>query len=246
MKTSGALLTVLAVLLAAGCGDRSQQSRAVKRQIEILARGEADERAKAAAELGRMHASNAWQQLVVATGDLRPEVRLAAVEALVEIGDPRAAGVLCEQLKSPAWRNRQLAAQGLGRLRSPSAVAPLRESVHDEYVAVAAAAAEALVACGGLADLKAIAGSANETVGAREAALLILGESGRDGLDGILAAMRDTNSAVRVAAYAVVAKACTAKEAPLLVDGPPRCVARAGGDDRDRQCRTSNGRSEDA
>jgi HEAT repeat protein len=214
----------LAVLLAAaaalcGCGDSSPEAKALRSNLDALSQADVQSRIVAANELGRMRATNAVPRLILASDDIRPDVRMAVVEALVQIGDPRAAEVFCRHLKSREWRTRQLAAQGLGRLGSASAAPHLREAMRDEQVAVSTAAAVALSACVGPDLLKAIAESGDEPVGAREAALLVLGESGAAGIEAVSAAARDTNAAVRAAAFAALARSGGAKEAALLVDG---------------------------
>lgn len=219
MRFARFTVAVVSVLVLSGCGRESPQAQAVRRQMDILQQGDAESRVAAAAELGRMRATNAVEALINASTDIRPDVRVAAVEALVQIGDPRASGAFCRQLKSSEWRSRQLAAQGLGGIRDPSAVPFLREAMRDEHVAVATAAAAALSSCGSLDVLKAAASATNEPTGAREAALLILGESGPACAGAIAAALRDTNATVRMAAFSALAKTGGASEAPLLIDG---------------------------
>lgn len=218
MRLGWILTVTLSVALVTGCGD-SPQAKAVKRQLDTLSRGDPDERIGAAAALGRMKATNAVPGLIRAIDDVRPDVSRAAVEALVGIGDPRASGAFRRQLKASEWRIRQLSAQGLGDARSPDSVPSLILAVRDTHAAVAAAAAAALVSCGGMDDLKGIACSTNETLSAREAALLVLGDSGSEGLEAVRQAVQDTNEAVRVAAYAALIKTGKSAEVPLLLAG---------------------------
>jgi HEAT repeat protein len=191
----------------------------VRRLVADLSSREPATRLRAAQELGRLRASNSVPWLIHATNDIRPDVCVAVVEALAEIAAPASCPALCAQLKGGEWRSRQAAAQGLGRIRDPAAVPCLLEAVRDDHIAVATAAAAALGSCGGIDALRSVACSTNEAVSAREAVLLVIGEFGSSGIDALAVAARDTNAAVRVAAYGALAKVGRAKEAPLLVDG---------------------------
>lgn len=215
-------LPVLLFVTAAafcGCGDGSPGAGAVKRNMDALSLPDVESRIAAATELGRMRASNAVPRLIAASEDVRPDVRMAAVEALVEIGDPRAQEALVRHLKSGEWRTRQLAAQGLGRLGQASAAPHLREAMRDGHVAVAASAATALASCGGPEALVLVALSGDEPAGAREAALLALGESGAAAIQAIRPLLGDTNDAIRAAAYNALAKAGGTNEAALMIEG---------------------------
>jgi HEAT repeat protein len=215
----GRILAALSLALAVGCTDSSPREKTICLYLDTLSQGDPDARIAAAVELARLCATSAVPGLIRAANDVRPDVSMAAVEALVEIGDPRASEALVRQLRAGEWRTRQLAAQGLGRFKSARVIPRLVEAVRDEHAAVAAASAAALVSCGGMSELKAVAASTDETLSAREAALLVLGESGPDGLDTVRRAIGDSNAAVRVAAYGALIRTGGASEVPLLVKG---------------------------
>ncbi|HKY32743.1 MAG TPA: VWA domain-containing protein [Candidatus Polarisedimenticolia bacterium] len=83
---------------------------------EDLARGDEDQRARAAAGLASMPHQEAAEALRRALRDQSARVRAAAVRALGERRDPRAARWLAKRLEDPDPAVRQAAAQALRRL----------------------------------------------------------------------------------------------------------------------------------
>ncbi len=86
--------------------------------------------------------------LIRAIGDAERHVRLAAIEALGDIGDTRAVEPLIAALKDSSWGVRQYAATALGAIGDTRAVKPLTAAFKDNKKIVRKAAAEALAKIG--------------------------------------------------------------------------------------------------
>ena len=76
--------------------------------------------------------------------DPDPVIRLGAIRALGEIGDPRAAKLLIERLEDGSNTVRRAAVQALGRIGNPEAVEPLIHALADRNPGVQITAVEAL------------------------------------------------------------------------------------------------------
>ncbi|MDZ4762923.1 MAG: HEAT repeat domain-containing protein [Chloroflexota bacterium] len=91
-------------------------------------------------------------------------VRLAAAEALGDIGDPSAVPALVERFESdPQIDIRWQAARSLGAIRDASAVPALMAALHDTAATIRAHAASALGAIGDRRAVNALRGAANDT-----------------------------------------------------------------------------------
>jgi HEAT repeat protein len=90
--------------------------------------------------------------LIMAVNDEERAVRLAAIEALGEIGDLRAVEPLITALQDGSWGVRSYAAAALGAIGDARAVKPLSALIRDSKKVVRKAAAEALAKIGPSAD----------------------------------------------------------------------------------------------
>jgi len=95
--------------------------------------------------------------LIRAVNDEERGIRLAAIEALGEIGDPRAVEPLIASLQDGSWGVRSSAATALGAIGDGRAVKPLSSLIRDGKKVVRKAAAEALAKIGPLADPESLA-----------------------------------------------------------------------------------------
>jgi HEAT repeat protein len=95
--------------------------------------------------------------LIRAVNDEERGIRLAAIEALGEIGDPRAVEPLIASLQDGSWGVRSSAATALGAIGDGRAVKPLSSLIKDSKKVVRKAAAEALAKIGPLADPESLA-----------------------------------------------------------------------------------------
>jgi HEAT repeat protein len=95
--------------------------------------------------------------LIRAVNDEERGIRLAAIEALGEIGDLRAVEPLIASLQDGSWGVRSSAATALGSIGDGRAVKPLSSLIKDSKKVVRKAAAEALEKIGPLADPESLA-----------------------------------------------------------------------------------------
>src|SRR5882762_775105 len=84
---------------------------------DLLSGNSVELRAEAARNLGRTHSKIAAWYLIEVLSDPAPEVRLAAVEALGEIGDPAAIEPLSKLLDSETLIDRSIILRAMDRLR---------------------------------------------------------------------------------------------------------------------------------
>jgi HEAT repeat protein len=155
-------------------------------------------RSRAVRALGRTAGPAALPRLVAALGDEHSEVRAAAVEALVAIGQP-AAPELVAALGDASEVARGAAAEALGLLRESSAVPGLLGALRDPALDVRAAAVEALGAIGDRAAMPGVlAGLSDENEDIRARTAIALGAIGdAEAVPGLLAALRDPDGVVR-------------------------------------------------
>jgi HEAT repeat protein len=95
--------------------------------------------------------------LIRAMNDEERGIRLAAIEALGAIGDPRAVEPLIAALQDDSWGVRSYAAAALGAIGDVRAVKPLSYLIRDSKKVVRKASAEALAKIGPLADPESLA-----------------------------------------------------------------------------------------
>ena len=146
-------------------------------------------------------ASSAVPALIEAIGDDNASVRLAAIQSLGALEDPRAIAALGKALKEDADpRVREAAAEALGDIDDPRAVPHLVEALRGERVAtVRERIIHALGDIGDPAAIDAIAGaSKDQSVGVRREVANALGEiEGRRALPTLLGMARDADVEVR-------------------------------------------------
>ena len=144
--------------------------------------------------------------LIGALEDSNWIVRMGAVEALGEIGDPRAAAPLVYRLGDPSEDVRAAAARALGKTGDAGAVSPLTAALKDPGGSVASGAAEALGRLGQRAEeaIPALvqAMSAGDCYLRRSAATALggMGDGARESLPALVAALGDEVDEVRKAA----------------------------------------------
>jgi HEAT repeat protein len=102
----------------------------------------------AAKLLGRLGDPTATPALMPRVDDVRPEVRLAALEALRQLADPAGEPALAACLHDASWHMRMGAVEALGALDTPSALARLVDALADPRSEVRLAARRALQAKG--------------------------------------------------------------------------------------------------
>src|SRR5437867_12327339 len=95
--------------------------------------------------VGRLAERGDLEGLSRAASHSRSKVRLAAVVAMGELGDQRAAGSLVTRLADPDEQVRIGAATALGRVGAPESARPLRNALSDPDPGVRHAAAESLL-----------------------------------------------------------------------------------------------------
>ncbi len=95
--------------------------------------------------------------LIGAMNDEERAIRLTAIEALGEIGDPRAVEPLIAALQDGSWGVRSYAAAALGAIGDARAVKPLTALIRDSKKVVRKAAAEALSKIGPSSDPESLA-----------------------------------------------------------------------------------------
>ena len=100
-------------------------------------------------------------------------MRHAAAQALVELGERRAVGPLCEALHDVNSAVRRAAAASLGRLKDDRAIGPLCGTLHDSLYWVRGTAAEALGLIGSREALPALLARLRPLVG--ESVILVRG-----------------------------------------------------------------------
>jgi HEAT repeat protein len=204
--------------------------RAVEPLVAALKDEEVNVRKAAVRALGRI-----WELTdIVELGNRDSKVKMAAAEALGELGDVRAVEPLITALKDEKvnvrkaavralgriWelsdivglgnndsKVRMAAAEVLGKLGDVRAVEPLVTALKDEARYVQAAAAEAL---GKLGDVQAVgplvAALKDEDMNVREAAVRALGELGDAGTKSLITALKDGDGNVRKTAAEVLGK----------------------------------------
>ncbi|MGA2502056.1 MAG: HEAT repeat domain-containing protein, partial [Tepidisphaeraceae bacterium] len=139
----------LVFLVAEGCGKPSTPAAtAARRAIDNLRSPDPQTRASAARRLGELKFADAVPQLIRTLVDPEQEPRIEAIVALGEIGGERAVDPLHKVLRSSEWIERKAGADALRKVKDARSIAPLLSVLGDEHSAVAAAAAQALVAIG--------------------------------------------------------------------------------------------------
>jgi HEAT repeat protein len=115
--------------------------------IAALRHERPDVAAMSAEVLGVRHAAAAVDELIdaLALWSDADEVAVSVIEALAELGDPRALDALVAALRDRSLRQRVAAARALGRFDQPTARAALRRAAReDPNAAVRTAAAFAV------------------------------------------------------------------------------------------------------
>lgn len=137
----------------------------------------------------------------------RPELRMAAANALAGLGEPRVVPALIDRLEDPDARVRARSARACGKLGDPRAVAALAGRLTDENVAVRHEAASALAAIGDDTAMSALLDWVDDDSDpVRRVVVSALGESGRmDAVDALVTALNDEASSVRrTAVYSII------------------------------------------
>ena len=134
--------------------------------------------------------------------------RVAAVDALVQIGDPSAVEPLMVTLNDADWATRKIAAEALGKLGDPRAVDPLAAAQKDANKDVRKAAAEAL---GKLGDARAVeplaAAQKDANKDVRKVAAEALGKLGDpSAVEPLAGALKDADRDVRKVAVEALGK----------------------------------------
>jgi HEAT repeat protein len=161
---------------------------------------------KLIAEMAGIDAEGAeWvqaQAFVEALGADRAELRMAAANALGQLGDPGAVSALVDTLDDPDPRVRERVARACGSIGDGRAVERLDARLEDGVGRVRRAAADALAAIGtdaALDSLLAAVDDPNEEV--RYAAVMALGGyHGEAAIDPLIGALEDESEPVRRAA----------------------------------------------
>ncbi len=143
----------------------------------------------------------AVQPLIARLKDCDWIVRLAAAQALRQIGDPLAIYPLIARLKDQDWHVRQTAAQALGQIGEPRAVAQLIAVLNDRSNRVRKAAANALGQIGAFAVEPLIVRLKDKNKDVRQAAAQALGQIGDPrAVEPLIARLKDRDWDVRQAA----------------------------------------------
>jgi HEAT repeat protein len=108
--------------LAEGLG-LTRDPRGERPLVELLTRGDEEERIRACRALGRLARPTSSSMLVTALSDPSPSVRAQAARALAELGDARSVPALVNLLGDPSWWVRARAAQALRALGKPGRIA---------------------------------------------------------------------------------------------------------------------------
>ena len=148
----GMAAAALAVGLACcGCGKRGTGAGAGSASSAELARqlGDPTRRAQAARELGRRKVKEAAEMIRVVAADKDPEVRLACLWALGQIGDPSTAAGVRFYVDDTDERVRMQAIESLGSLVHPESVAGLAAAAEAEDGKFRLAAYRSLARLGG-------------------------------------------------------------------------------------------------
>lgn len=108
--------------LAEGLG-LTRDPRGERPLVELLMRGDEEQRIRACRALGRLGLSTSSSMLVTALADPSPSVRAQAARALAELGDARSVPALVDLLSDPSWWVRARAAQALRAMGEPGRAA---------------------------------------------------------------------------------------------------------------------------
>jgi HEAT repeat protein len=108
--------------LAEGLG-LTRDPRAERPLVELLTRGDEEQRTRACRALGRLGLWTSVGVLVGALSDPSQSVRAQAARALAELGDARSVPALVDLLGDASWWVRARAAQALGALGEPGRAA---------------------------------------------------------------------------------------------------------------------------
>jgi HEAT repeat protein len=122
--------------------------RAERPLVDLLLRGDAEQRIRACRALGRLGQQTSAAVLVTALGDPSASVRAQAARALAELRERRSVGALIKLMDDDAWWVRARAAEALRALGEPG-LAALRhcaETHPDPFARERAAEALALEA----------------------------------------------------------------------------------------------------
>lgn len=213
-----------AARLLADFGDPSH----VQGLIQLLFDTSARVRLNAIHALGKIEADKAAPLLKTALGDSEPAIRASAAEALGNCGDESLVPALCELLEDSHPDPKRCAAEALGKLKDPSAVAYLIVLLGDEDDRVRVAACNSLMSLAfWLEDLEAknrlsialvisledalepVRAAAAETLG-------YLGLVDDEGLEALHTRLKDTSSAVIIAACAALGSIADPRSADEL------------------------------
>lgn len=137
----------------------------------------------------------------------RPELRMAAANALGGLGNPKTVPHLVERLEDDDLRVRARAARALGNIGDPRAIQPLREHVRDESVDVRREVADALAAVGTDEAIAALVDRVDdESPHIRHVVVSAIGETGDPRpIDALVTALQDENDVVRrTAVFAII------------------------------------------
>lgn len=137
----------------------------------------------------------------------RPELRMAAANALARLDEPRAVPALVERLEDSDPRVRARSARACGKLGDPRAVDALAARLTDRNVSVRHEAASGLAAIADDTAMSALLDWVDDDSDAvRRVVVSALGESGRmDAVDALVTALTDEASSVRrTAVYSVI------------------------------------------
>ncbi|OQZ03965.1 MAG: hypothetical protein B6D34_05045 [Candidatus Brocadia sp. UTAMX1] len=173
--------------------------RAVKPLIGIMNDENLEIREKAVKSLGKLGKREAVDALILALGNNSDlSVIRATIEALGQIGDPRAVGPLLGFLTHKEPRIRECTAAALGKLRDSQAVDALITALNDEQERVRWYAADSLGKIGNpvcVDSLKKLLSDASARV--RESAVTALGQIGNEqAIESLIKALQDTDKRV--------------------------------------------------
>jgi hypothetical protein len=108
--------------LAEGLG-LTRDPRAERPLVEMLTRGDEEQRIRACRALGRLGLATSAAMVVTALADPSPSVRAQAARALAELGDARSVPALADLLSDSSWWVRARAAEALHALGEPGRAA---------------------------------------------------------------------------------------------------------------------------
>lgn len=169
----------------------------------------------AARKLGELKDPRVIDPLIATLKDKNPHVRSAAVDSLVQIGDP-AVRSLVAALKSKHPEAREGAENALVKIGNPS-VTPLGLALYDRDLGVREAAATALGRIGDAAAMEQLVSAVKYgDFGVKEAAAAGLVRLGSLSVNSLVAALKDNKARVRETAAAALVRIGPAAIEPLV------------------------------